>query len=141
MFIPVLCISCTFAFYLLYIMCISAFYHKIGECLEVIIIPILVSCLYQADISHWQSVNIVSCLRTATSGRPPASSTARRRRRRSSLRWGQSPPRQSPGTLHCYFSYKLHLKQGQMPIRRGRNAPVTLTLSNFMFDWNASTNT
>ena len=33
---------------------------------------------------------------------------------------------------------KVKKKQGQMPIRRGRNAPVTLTLSYFIFDWIAS---
>ena len=30
---------------------------------------------------------------------------------------------------------KVKTKQGQTPIRRGRNAPVTITLSYFMFDW------
>ena len=41
------------------------------------------------------------------------------------------------------FSYRLqvHLVYSEgllMPIRRGRNAPVTLTLSSLMFDWIAS---
>ena len=33
---------------------------------------------------------------------------------------------------------KVKTKPGQMPIRRGRNASVTLTLSYFMFDWIAT---
>ena len=33
------------------------------------------------------------------------------------------------------ITFPFKTKQGQMPIARGRNPPVTLTLSYFMFDW------